>query len=137
MKPILPCQRNLTCRVPAERQNLTDKASTIRANWPEGPSRDKALAKITADLAKLDESCDHDSHPDDWFEDPGVGYATPAYWRKNKAKYLCYRECPLRLQCLNEGFKEENMHHGTFGGLHVEERQQVKEAGLRWRAAEL
>lgn len=127
----------MQCRIPAERQNILDKMSTIRANWPEGPTRDKALAKLEADLAKLGDACDHDSHPDDWFEDPGVGYATPAYWRKNKAKYLCYRECPIRLQCLNEGFKSENMEHGTYGGLHVEERKKVVEAGLTWKAPRL
>ena len=117
----------MECRVPAERQNTLDKISTVRANWPEGPSREKALAKLGERLAELSGACDHESHPDDWFEDPGVGYATDAHWRKQKAKYLCYYECPFRLECLNIGFQPENLSHGTYGGLHVEERQAVVE----------
>lgn len=100
---------------------------------PDSTARDSALAKLGQKLAKLSDACDHESHPDHWFEDPGVGYATEAYWRKNKAKHLCYYECPFRLQCLNEGFKEENMHHGTYGGLHVEERQAVVQEAKKRR----
>lgn len=130
----IPCRTGLECRVPAERQNLLDKMSAVRANWPDGPLRDKAIKRFQQQLAKLGDACDHESHPDDWFEDPGVGYATDAYWRKNKAKYLCYHRCPVRLECLNEGFKPENMQHGTRGGLHVEERQKIVDAGLQYRA---
>jgi hypothetical protein len=133
----VPCRRNLECKVPAQRQNILDKMSSIRANWPESDARDNMLTELQRDLAKLGDACDHESHPDDWFEDPGVGYATDAYWRKQRAKYLCYNECPIRLECLNEGFKPENMAHGTYGGLHVEERAKVVEAGLQWRAARL
>lgn len=130
----IPCRRNLECRVPAERQNILDKMSNLRANMSDTTTRERALKKLGSDLAKLSEACDHESHPDDWFEDPGVGYASEAYWRKNKAKYLCYYECPFRLQCLTEGFKPENMQHGTYGGLHVEERNKIVEAGLEYRA---
>lgn len=104
--------------------------ATIRATWPEGPGRELALEKLQRELVLLSEACGHKSHPDDWFEDPGVGYATDAYWRRQKAKYLCYYECPVRIQCLNEGFKEENMSFGTYGGLFVEERQEVQRAAL-------
>lgn len=127
----IPCRTGLDCTVPAQRQNIQDKMSTIRSSWTEGKKRDKALKELGQDLAKLGDACDHESHPDDWFEDPGVGYATEAYWRKSKAKYLCYNECPFRLTCLSEGFKPENMQHGTYGGLHVEERQKVAEANLQ------
>lgn len=123
-KPVTtPCQTGRLCQIPRQRtailddDNLTDE-------------------QRQAQLAKNAEACDHTSHPDDWFEDPGVGYATTAYWRREKAKYLCLTACPhdVRMACLTKGLQtkpdEEGKvelvePYGTYGGYYVEERQQL------------
>jgi hypothetical protein len=112
MTQTTPCATGNECKVPRQRQAVLDRD-------------DLTEEQKQTQLAKLSESCDHRSHPDDWFEDPGVGYATPAYWRRERAKFLCLKECPVRLQCLAEGFKPENMGHGTYGGHFVEERELI------------
>lgn len=112
MTKTTPCATGNECKVPRQRQTVLD-----RDDLTEEQKRTQ--------LAKLSESCGHRSHPDDWFEDPGVGYATPAYWRRERAKFLCLKECPVRMDCLAEGFKPENMDHGTYGGHFVEERQLI------------
>lgn len=130
----IPCRATDGCKVPARRQNILDKMSTIRSKWPDGPTRAKALELLQQDYNRLADACDHKSHADDWFEEPGVGYATDAYWRKQYAKFLCYNACPVRFKCLSEGFEEENLAHGTYGGLFAEERQAVvAEAKAHWR----
>jgi hypothetical protein len=112
MTQTTPCATGNECKVPRQRQALLDRD-------------DLTEVERASKIAKLSESCDHRSHPDDWFEDPGVGYATPAYWRRERAKFLCLTECPVRLQCLAKGFEPENMDHGTYGGHFVEERQLI------------
>ena len=114
-----PCALGSDCKIPGQRQTILERTDL---------SPEQAQEAIDALPA-----CDHAHHPADWFIDPGVGYATEPYWRREYAKYVCFNQCPIRLQCLQEGFKPENMDYGTYGGYYVEEREAIREEALRRR----
>lgn len=73
------------------------------------------------------ECSEHDWHADDWFEDPGSGQQTPAGRRRRRALQACWTDCPMkmRLACLNEGMKDENLAHGIWGGYTEKQRQEI------------
>lgn len=110
-----PCQTGRLCQVPKIRgQILADE---------EIDEDQRATA-----LESLDELCDHETHPDDWFELPEVGYGTPAYWRSQRARARCFNDCPIRIACLLAGMEPDNLDHGIWGGYTAAQRAQVQTA---------
>lgn len=109
-----PCQTGQLCLVPKRRQELLN---------------DENLAPLlkAAAITSVEASCDHETHPDDWFEDPGAGYATAPFWRSQRARARCF-QCPVRMACFEEGLKDENIEHGIRGGFTVSQRSAIKAA---------
>ena len=77
--------------------------------------------------------CTTHPNPDLWFEDSGdlfekrVGSKNPnikfqeRLENMKEAIAICTK-CPIRLDCLAEGMKEENLDYGIWGGMHPGER---------------
>jgi WhiB family transcriptional regulator, redox-sensing transcriptional regulator len=110
---ITPCQTGSTCLVPKRRDEILDNPFY---------AQDEAEEAIKG----LDASCAHETHPDDWYEDPGAGYGTPPYWRTQRAKARCFDQCPIRLQCLNAAL-ESGQEYGIWGGYTVAERDKIRD----------
>lgn len=108
-----PCETGNRCKVPKWREEL----KPLRDVW-EHP-------EISYDdlIAGVEGLCDHETHPDDWFEVPEAGYATAPYWRTQRALAKCHFECPKRLECLFLGLDE---HHGIWGGYTADQRDIIK-----------
>lgn len=115
MKPT-PCETGNRCKIPKWRQEL----APLRDDWD--PSQ---YGGTTYDdlIEAVEGLCRHETHPDDWFEVPEAGYATPPYWRTQRAKAKCHFDCPKRLQCLFLGLDED---HGVWGGYSANERETIK-----------
>lgn len=109
-----PCQTGKLCLVPKRRKELIE------------------LEDISDDLrhrliAELESTCNHETHPDDWFEDPGAGYATASFWRSQRARARCF-QCPIRTACLERGLEPEHIEFGIWGGLTAAMRGQIHAA---------
>jgi hypothetical protein len=110
-KPIeTPCQTGNLCKVPKYRNEILEQTGLT----------DEDRAEL---IAQVESSCDHETHPDDWFEDPGAGYGTPPYWRAQRARARCFNVCPIRVQCLQIGM--QRIDHGVMGGYTAAQRAQV------------
>ena len=64
--------------------------------------------------------------PDMWFPEFTAGPITEnraraMAWQVKDAVDLC-NACPIKIQCLSEGMKNENIDHGIWGGLTAGER---------------
>lgn len=105
-----PCQTGNLCKVPKYRNEILEQTDLT----------DEDRAEL---IAQVESSCDHETHPDDWFEDPGAGYGTPPYWRAQRARARCFNVCPIRVQCLQIGM--ERLDHGVMGGYTAAQRAQV------------
>ena len=111
-----PCETGNRCKVPKWREEL----KPLRDDWdPE------AYDGVTYDdlVAAVDGLCQHETHPDDWFEVPEAGYATAPYWRTQRAKARCHSGCHKRLECLFLGLDEV---HGVWGGYTADQREIIK-----------
>ena len=108
-----PCQTGQLCRVPKWRDQIL-----------QDPDLDDE--RRAAGVAWVESLCDHETHPDDWYEDPGAGYGTPPFWRTQRARARCFNDCPIRIQCLGRGMEAENMAHGIWGGYTVVQRAQIE-----------
>lgn len=108
-----PCETGNRCKVPKWREEL----KPLRDEW-EHP-------EVTYDdlIEAVEGLCAHETHPDDWFEVPEAGYATPPYWRTQRALAKCHFECPKRLECLFLGLDEQ---HGVCGGYTADQREIIK-----------
>ena len=78
---------------------------------------------MVADIVGI---CSSHPDPDMWFPDMDNGRPTQAKVvalaeRVEHAVKLC-NECPVMVECLAEGMKEENLPHGIWGGLLAGER---------------
>lgn len=107
-----PCQTGRMCKVPKYREEILEQAD---------PADQKDL------ILQVESVCTHETHPQDWFEDPGAGYATAPFWRSQRARARCF-QCPIRTACLERGLEPENIEHGIWGGLTASQRQQIKAA---------
>lgn len=107
-----PCETGNNCQVPRLREKLQRQLAAGELKEQEYDVR----------LESLESSCGHETHPDDWFEDPGVGYGRPEYWRSQRAKAKCFG-CPVRFECLQMGMSFE---HGVWGGYTADQREQIK-----------
>lgn len=77
--------------------------------------------------------CTQHPNPDLWFEDSGdlfekrLGSKNPNIKFQERldnmleAMAICTK-CPIRVDCLAEGMKEENLDYGIWGGTHPGER---------------
>lgn len=70
---------------------------------------------------------EHRHHPDDWFEDPGSGRDTEPGKARRRAIDACWVDCPMkmRLLCLDEGMKSQNLQHGIWGGYTEAQRREI------------
>ena len=111
-----PCETGNRCKVPKWREELRP----LRDEW----TPDEHLGVTYDDLIEaVDGLCQHETHPDDWFEVPEAGYATAPYWRTQRALARCHFDCPKRLECLFLGLDEE---HGVWGGYTAAQRGTIK-----------
>lgn len=84
--------------------------------------------------------------PDDWFVPPRTAAESTEGRKRRRAKQECwtggpgYGQCPIRLACLGEGMKPENIRWGIFGGYTEQERRQIAEGlvarGLREKVSD-
>jgi hypothetical protein len=107
-----PCHTGQLCKVPKYRDQIL-----------EDETLDDETRQVA--LAALAEMCDHETHPDDWFQDPGAGYGTEPFWRSQRARARCFNDCPIRRQCLEIGLQPEHIDHGVWGGYTAAQRKQV------------
>lgn len=114
-KTMIPCEIGNRCKIPKWREELRP----LRDEWAPDEHFDVTYDDL---IAAVDGLCRHETHPDDWFEVPEAGYATPPYWRTQRAKARCYNECPVRFQCLELGMNEV---HGVWGGHTAAEREMI------------
>lgn len=87
-------------------------------------------------VPRVERCTEHRHHADDWFEDPGSGRDTPEGRNRRRAIDACWIDCPMkmRLLCLDEGMKDENLRHGIWGGYTEAQRQTIAE-GIAARRA--
>ena len=67
--------------------------------------------------------CSTHQDPDLWFPEEQTGRGRPTRQAHKRmveravlAMSIC-QECPIQARCLEEGFKEENIEHGIWGGM--------------------
>jgi len=113
MPIVTPCQTGNLCLVPKRRDELLDNPFYAQDEAEEA-------------IKELVTSCDHETHPDDWYEDPGSGYGTAPYWRTQRAKARCLNDCPIRLQCLNIAMDTGQV-HGIWGGYTSDQRAKIRD----------
>lgn len=118
-----PCQIGNLCLVPKQRDEALDN--------PFYTDEERAEA-----IARIEASCDHETHPDDWYEDPGAGYGTPPYWRSQRARARCLNDCPIRLQCLTIAL-EAGEEHGIWGGYTSDQRNKIRDHRKLWLAGRI
>ena len=106
-----PCQTGSLCQVPKRRDEILESVE------------DEGIKTLAVEAVEA--SCNHETHPDDWFEDPGAGYGTPPFWRSQRAKARCFT-CPIRLECLSIAL-EDGQEHGLWGGYTAAERDKVRD----------
>lgn len=83
--------------------------------------------------------CQYD--PEEWFIEPDIRNLAAdekpvpdAARRLKHAIHLCFTACPVRLECLDLGLREENLQYGVYGGYTPRQRQAIV-AGLEERRA--
>jgi hypothetical protein len=110
---LAPCETGNRCKVPKWREEL----KPLRDVWERDDFTYDDLIEAVEGL------CDHETHPDDWFEVPEAGYATAPFWRTQRAKARCHFDCHKRFHCLILGLDEG---HGVWGGYTADEREMIK-----------
>lgn len=108
-----PCSTGKLCLTPKRRDEALENP------FYTDEERDAAVKRAEAE-------CDHETHPDDWYEDPGAGYGTPPYWRTQRAKARCFNDCPIRLECLNIAL-QSGQAYGIWGGYTADQRDKIRD----------